>query len=313
MNLSPQRRVLTVVLAGIAAWLIGCRPVPTQVMAKPHDPTPIASEQTTVDGLSMHYLAAGSGEALLLIHGYAETSETWRAVIPALAQRYRVLAPDLPGIGESAIPADGLDITTAAVRLHALVASLGVSHARVVGHDIGMMVAYAYAATYRAEVDKLVLMESFLPGIGDWKDYYFSARRWHFLFNGPVAEQLVAGRERMYLDHFWNDFAADPARSVSSEQRDRYVAAYVRAGRMRAAWTYFATIPETASRFAELGKTKLSMPVLVMTGAKAGGTIPGSQVPLVADHVQSIVMPDTGHWLVQERPAETLAALTAFL
>jgi pimeloyl-ACP methyl ester carboxylesterase len=282
-------------------------------MLAPPDPPSIASQTITVDDLAIHYLAAGDGEPLVLIHGYAETSETWRAVIPALARRWRVIAPDLPGIGDSAIPADGLDMATAATRVHALAASLGVTRARVVGHDIGMMVAYAYAAMHPAEVDKLVLMESFLPGIGAWHDLYYSARRWHFFFNGPTAEQLVAGRERIYLDHFWNDFAADPARSVPEDQRARYTAAYARPGRMRAAWAYFATIPDTARRFADLGKTKLVMPVLMVTGAKAGGPLPGAQVPLVATHVQTLVMADTGHWLVEEQPRQTLAALTNFL
>jgi pimeloyl-ACP methyl ester carboxylesterase len=282
-------------------------------MHAPSDLPSIASQTSTVDGLATHYLTAGSGEPLVLIHGYAETSDTWRAVIPTLARRWRVIAPDLPGIGDSAIPADGLDMATAAMRVHALAASLGVARARVVGHDIGMMIAYGYAAMHPAEVDKLVLMESFLPGIGAWHDYYYSARRWHFFFTGPTAEQLVAGRERIYFDHFWNDFAADPARSIPENQRARYAAAYAKPGRMRAAWAYFATIPDTATRFAELGKTKLAMPVLVMTGAKAGGTIPATQVPLVATSVQSLVMADTGHWLVEERPEETVAALTNFL
>jgi pimeloyl-ACP methyl ester carboxylesterase len=282
-------------------------------MDAPSDPPSIASQITTVGSLVMHYLAAGSGEPLILIHGYADTSDTWRAVIPALARRWRVIAPDLPGIGESAIPADGLDMATAATRVHALAESLGVRRARIVGHDIGMMVAYAYAATHPTEVDKLVLMESFLPGIGDWHEYYYSARRWHFVFHGPTAEKLVAGRERIYLDHFWNDFAADPARSVSEDQRARYASAYARPGRMRAAWTYFATIPETARRFAALGETKLVMPVLVVTGAKAGGSIPSTQVKLVAKRIEMLVIADTGHWLVEERPRETLDALTNFL
>jgi pimeloyl-ACP methyl ester carboxylesterase len=282
-------------------------------MDAPSDPPSIASQTTTVDALAMHYLAAGSGEPLILIHGYAETSDTWRAIIPALARDWRVIAPDLPGIGESAIPGDGLDVATAATRVHALAESLGVTRARVVGHDIGMMVAYAYAASHPSEVDRLVLMESFLPGIGDWREYYYSARRWHFVFHGPTAEKLVASRERIYLDHFWNDFAADPTRSVSEDQRARYAAAYARPGRMRAAWTYFATIPETAKRFAVLGQTKLVIPVLVVTGAKAGGAIPGTQVKLVATRVETLVMADTGHWLVEERPQETLDALTNFL
>jgi pimeloyl-ACP methyl ester carboxylesterase len=277
------------------------------------DSPSIASQTTTMDALEMHYLSAGSGEPLLLLHGYAETCDTWRSVIPALARRWRVIAPDLPGIGESAIPADGLDMATAAARVHALAESLGVKRVRVVGHDIGMMVAYAYAATHPTEVDRLVLMEAFLPGIGDWREVYYSPKRWHFFFNGPTAEQLVAGRERIYFEHFWNDFAANPARSVPEDLRARYTVAYARSGRMRAAWAYFATIPETAMRFAALGETKLAMPVLVLTGEKAGGTTPGTQVALVATRVETRVMADTGHWLVEERPRETLDALTSFL
>jgi pimeloyl-ACP methyl ester carboxylesterase len=277
------------------------------------DSPSIASQTTTVDALEMHYLSAGSGEPLLLIHGYAETCDTWRPVIRALARRWRVIAPDLPGIGESAIPADGLDMATAAARVHALAESLDVKQARVVGHDIGMMVAYAYAATHPTNVHRLVLMEAFLPGIGDWHEVYYSPKRWHFFFNGPTAEQLVAGRERIYFEHLWNDFAADPSRSVPEDLRARYTAAYARPGRMRAAWAYFATIPETAGRFAALGETKLAMPVLVLTGERAGGTIPGTQVALVANRVETRVMADTGHWLVEERPRETLDALTSFL
>jgi len=273
----------------------------------------VGSEAATVDGLDMHYLTAGTGEPLLLLHGFAETAEAWRAAIPTLARRFRVIAPDLPGIGDSAIPADGLDMETAATRVHSLAESLGAHPVRVAGHDIGMMVAYAYAATYRTEVDKLVLMESFLPGIGDWHLYYYSARRWHFFFNGPTAERLVEGRERTYLDHFWDDFAADRTRSVSAEQRVLYQTAYARPGRMRAAWAYFATIPEMATRFAEFAKVKLAMPVLVMTGARAGGTIPGAQVSLVATRVTSIVLEDTGHWLMEEQPEKTLATLMRFL
>jgi pimeloyl-ACP methyl ester carboxylesterase len=282
-------------------------------MNSPADPPSIVAQMTMVDTLEMHHLGAGSGEALVLIHGYAETSETWRPLIPALARRWRVIAPDLPGIGESAIPADGLDMATAASRVRALVKSLGVTRAHVVGHDIGMMVAYAYAATHPSEVEKLVLMESFLPGIGAWQEVYYSSRRWHFFFNGPTAEQLVAGRERIYFDHFWNDFAADPARSVPEELRARYTAAYARPGRMRAAWSYFATIPDTARRFADLARMPLEMPVLVMTGARAGGVVPGAQVTRVATRSEALVMPDTGHWLVEERPRETLDALTRFL
>src|SRR6202790_4222208 len=133
----------------------------------------------------------------------------WKPIMPALAERFTVIAPDLPGIGDSSIPADGLDMKTAAGRIHALVKSLGVTKARVVGHDIGLMVAYAYAAMYPTEVEKLVVMDAFLPGVEGWEPYYDSPDFWHFRFHGPPPEALVAGREKIYFAYFWNDLAAD--------------------------------------------------------------------------------------------------------
>ncbi len=166
----------------------------------------ISSKTANIDGVELHYLTAGHGAPLILIHGYAETSRMWKPIIPALAERFTVVAPDLPGIGDSSIPADGLDMTTAATRIHALLASLGIQNAEVVGHDIGLMVAYAYAAKFPAEVKKLVLMDAFLPGVDGWKDIYDNPGIWHFRFHGPTPEALVQGRERIYFEHFWNDF-----------------------------------------------------------------------------------------------------------
>src|ERR1700724_2947113 len=170
---------------------------------------PVAARDVEVQGVKLHYLTSGHGAPLLLLHGYAETSLMWRPLMPSLAERFTVIAPDLPGIGDSAIPADGLDMKNAATRIHALVRSLGVQKAEVVGHDIGLMVAYAYAAQYPAEVQKLVVMDAFLPGVQGWEAVYNNPGIWHFRFNGPAPEALVRGRERTYFDYFWNDFAAD--------------------------------------------------------------------------------------------------------
>src|SRR5437667_8909794 len=130
------------------------------------------SRTAKIDNVELHYLTAGHGPAVILLHGYAETSRMWRPLIPLLAERFTVIAPDLPGIGESAIPADGLDMKTAAIRIHALAKSLAIQKARVVGHDIGLMVAYAYAAQFPAETEKLVLMDAFLPGVNGWEAVY---------------------------------------------------------------------------------------------------------------------------------------------
>jgi pimeloyl-ACP methyl ester carboxylesterase len=258
-------------------------------------------------------LSAGSGDVLLLIHGYAQSAHMWEAAMPELAKRFTVIAPDLPGFGDSAIPKDGLDMKTAAQRIHALAKTLKVGRVRVVGHDIGLMVAYAYAAMYSSEVDKLVEMDAFLPGIGDWESTYHNPSLWHFFFNGPTPEALVKGRERIYFEHFWNDFAADPKHSLSESDRKFYAAQYARDGRMHAGWAYFANFPLTAKDFATLGETKLTMPVLVISGAKAGGTGLGEQLKLVANTVTSVVLENTGHWVIDERPAEVLQALEKFL
>jgi pimeloyl-ACP methyl ester carboxylesterase len=163
---------------------------------------PVAARNAEVQGVKLHYLTSGHGAPLLLLHGYAETSLMWRPLMPSLAERFTVIAPDLPGIGDSAIPADGLDMKAAAVRIHALMSSLGFQKAEVVGHDIGLMVAYAYAAMYPAETTKLVVMDAFLPGVAGWEAVYNNPGIWHFRFNGPTPEALVRGRERIYFDYF---------------------------------------------------------------------------------------------------------------
>jgi pimeloyl-ACP methyl ester carboxylesterase len=273
----------------------------------------IDSRFADVEGVKLHYLTAGQGEPVILLHGYAETSSMWEPIIPTLAERFTVMAPDLPGIGDSSIPADGLDMTTAAIRIHALARSLGFQKAEVVGHDIGLMVAYAYAAKFPAEVEKLVVMDAFLPGVEGWESVYNNPGIWHFRFNGPTPEALVEGRERIYFEHFWNDFAADKTRSIPEANRKLYTAAYARPGRMRAGWAYFVSFQKAANDFAALARTKLPMPVLAIGGERANGDVLGRQMKLVASNVTLIVLKNTGHWLMEEQPRETTEALLKFL
>jgi pimeloyl-ACP methyl ester carboxylesterase len=273
----------------------------------------IVSRNAKVDGVKLHYLTAGKGPALILLHGYTQTSRMWRPIIPLLAQKFTVIAPDLPGIGDSSIPADGLDMKTAAMRIHALAKSLGIEKARVVGHDIGLMVAYAYAAQFPAEVEKLVEMDAFLPGVAGWEDVYNDPCIWHFRFNGSTPEALVRGRERIYFDYFWNDFAADKTHSIPKADRIAYAAAYARPGRMRAGWAYFGSFQQAARDFAQLSQTKLTFPVLVIGGEKANGDVLARQLKLVATNVTVVVLKNTGHWVLEERPKETTDALVKFL
>jgi pimeloyl-ACP methyl ester carboxylesterase len=273
----------------------------------------IVANYKDVDGVKLHYMTAGHGAPLILLHGYAETSLMWKPIIPLLAERFTVIAPDLPGIGDSAIPSDGLDMKTAAIRIHSLARSLGVQKAEVVGHDIGLMVAYAYAAQFPAEVEKLVVMDAFLPGVGEWEAIYNNPGFWHFRFNGPTPEALVQRRERTYFEHFWNDFAADKTRSIPEADRKAYTKAYSRPGRMRAGWAYFVSFQQAAKDFAQLSQTKLTMPVLVIGGEKALGDALAQQMKLVASNVTVVVLKDTGHWLMEENPNQTTAALQKFL
>ncbi|HSS98420.1 MAG TPA: alpha/beta hydrolase [Terriglobales bacterium] len=275
--------------------------------------TSITSHFATADGVKLHYLTAGHGPAVLLLHGYAETSRMWRPLIPLLAGKFTVVAPDLPGIGDSDVPANGLDMKSAAATIHTLVKSLGIEKARVVGHDIGLMVAYAYAAQFPTETEKLVLMDAFLPGVNGWEAIYNNPSIWHFRFNGPTPEALVHGRERIYFEHYWNDFAADKNHSIPEAERVAYTTAYSRPGRMRAGWAYFIAFPQTAKDFAQLAQTKLTMPVLSIGGDKANGTALGEQVKLVATDATVIVLQNTGHWLMEENPKETMDALLKFL
>jgi len=273
----------------------------------------VAARDAEVQGVRLRYLTSGHGAPLLLLHGYAETSLMWRPLIPPLAERFTVIAPDLPGIGDSAIPPDGLDMKAAAVRVHALMSSLGLQKAEVVGHDIGLMVAYAYAAMYPAETTKLVVMDAFLPGVTGWEAVYNNPGIWHFRFNGPTPEALVRGRERIYFDYFWNDFAADKTRSIPEAARRAYASAYARPGRMKAGWAYFVSFNQAAKDFAQLARTPLTMPVLAIGGEKSLGEVLGTQMKSIARDVTVIVLKNTGHWILEENTRETTEALMKFL
>ena len=274
----------------------------------------IASRDATVSGVKLHYLTAGRGPAVILLHGYTQTSRMWRPIIPLLAQKFTVIAPDLPGIGDSGIPADNkIDMITAAKQIHDLIRSLKIDKARVVGHDIGLMVAYAYAAQFPNEIEKLAVMDAFLPGVPGWEPIYNAPNVWHFRFNGEYPERLVQGRERTYFEYFWNILAADKTHSIPEADRKAYTEAYSRPGRMQAGWAYFASWPQLAKDFGQLSQTKLTMPVLSIGGERSLGNELAAQMKLVANDVTVVVLKDTGHWISEERPKETTDALMNFL
>ena len=273
----------------------------------------INARDAKIDNTELHYLTAGNALAtVILLHGFAETSRMWRPIIPLLAQKFTVIAPDLPGIGDSSIP-EKIDMLEAARKIHELARSLNIEKARVVGHDIGLMVAYAYAAQFPGETEKLAVMDAFLPGVPGWEAIYNAPNIWHFRFNGEYPEKLVQGRERIYFEYFWNVLAAEKTHSIPEPDRKAYTEAYSKPGRMRAAWKYFGSWPQLAKDFAQLSQVKLTMPVLSIGGEKSLGNELAAQMKLVADNVEVIVLPNTGHWILEERPKETAEALVNFL
>jgi pimeloyl-ACP methyl ester carboxylesterase len=271
------------------------------------------SRFTKVNGVRLHYLVAGKGSPVVLPHGYAETSHMWRPLITQLANAHTVIAPDLRGAGQSSTPADGYTKAAMAQDIHALVRKLGYERIRIVGHDIGLMVAYAYAAQYPSEVDRIALMDAFLPGVGNWRDVWLMRDLWHFHFYGKTPLALVHGRERIYFLHFWNDFAANPAHSVPERDRRIYAKAYARPGGMRAGFEYFRAFEQDAKDFARFAETPLPMPMLVLTGEKASGEFLIQQGRLVATNVEGVVIRNSGHWLMEEAPDQVIPKLVEFL
>jgi pimeloyl-ACP methyl ester carboxylesterase len=273
------------------------------------------SRTVYVNDVKIHYLKAGTGRMpLILIHGFAETSRMWIPLFADFAHDYTIIAPDLRGLGDSSRPTAGYDKKTMATDVRALAKSLGYEKVYLVGHDIGLMVAYAYAAQYPDEVEKVALLDAPIPGIGDiWQKVYTNPANWHFHFvNSPMALKLVKGRERTFLDHLWQTLSPYPETFRSSD-RKVYAKAYAQEGAMRAGFEMFKTFntqdAEDNRRFAV---TKLKMPVLTIEGDKSTGGALETQAKLVADHVSAIKFEDTGHWLIEQRLEETKAALKKF-
>jgi pimeloyl-ACP methyl ester carboxylesterase len=266
-----------------------------------------------VNGVRLHYLVSGKGDPVVLLHGYAETSHMWRPLMAELQSTHTAIAPDLRGAGQSSTPPSGYTKAAMAQDIHALTQKLDYKRVRIVGHDIGLMVAYAYAAQYPGEVDRIVLMDAFLPGVGKWRDVWLMRDLWHFHFYGKTPLALVHGRERIYFEHFWNDFAADPTHSVPERDRRIYAKAYARPGGMRSGFEYFHTFEQDAKDFAQFAQTPLPMPMLVVAGEEASGDFLIAQAREVATNVEGVVVRGSGHWLMEEAPDQVIPKLVEFL
>ncbi len=296
---------------GLAALALAAA-TPAAAEVKPFPPA-FATQEIATNGTTIHVRVGGAGPAVILLHGYGETGDMWEPLATRLMRDHRVIVPDLRGLGLSAKPAGGYDKKTQAGDVAGVLAALHVDRVDVVTHDIGNMVGYAFVAQNPARVAHFVLLDAPLPGIGPWEEILKSPLLWHFRFGGPDMERLVAGRERIYLDRFWNEFSADPA-NFDEASRVHYAALYAMPGAMHAGFSQFAAFDQdVVDDRVLLARGKLTMPVLAIGGEKSFGPMMATVMRFAASDVTEVVIPAAGHWLMEEQPAATTTAIVAFL
>lgn len=265
------------------------------------------------NGTTIHVRHGGAGPAVVLLHGYGETGDMWLSMAIDLARDHTVVVPDLRGMGLSSKPAGGFDKKTQALDLAGVLNDLKIGTVDLVTHDIGNMVGYAFAAQFPERVTRFVLIDAPLPGIGPWEEILKNPLLWHFRFGGPDMERLVAGRERIYLDRFWNEFSATPSR-FGEAAREHYAKLYALPGAMHSGFMQFAAFDQDAiDNKAFMAKGKLQMPVLAIGGEKSFGAGLADIARFVASNVRTGVIPDSGHWIIEENPAATIAMVRDFL
>jgi pimeloyl-ACP methyl ester carboxylesterase len=276
-------------------------------------PETFRGRQIATNGTKLHVRVGGSGPGAVLLHGYGETGDMWVPLAEDLRRDHTVVVPDLRGMGLSAKPAGGYDKKTQAGDIAGILDALKIERAALITHDIGNMVGYAFAAQYRNRVTRLVLIDAPLPGVGPWEEILKNPLLWHFRFGGPDMERLVRGRERIYLDRFWNEFSATPKR-FSEAARRHYAKLYARPGAMRAGFAQFAAFDQDAvDNRALVAAGKLDMPVLALGGEKSFGATMAAVMRFAASDLEEGVVPDSGHWIMEENPKATVALVRAFL
>lgn len=280
----------------------------------PPFPTTFQARDVAANGVNLHVRVGGKGPAVLLLHGYGESGDMWAPLAAALEEDHTVIVPDLRGMGLSSHPASGFDKMTQGRDMQALLASLGIKRYDVVAHDIGNMVAFALATQQPDRIGRLVLIDAPVPGLGPWDEILKTPLLWHFRFGGADMERLVAGRERIYLDRFWNEFAAHPDR-FDEQSRQHYATLYARPGAMRSGFAQFAAFDQDAAdnRAWLAAGNRLSMPVLALGGEKSFGLTMAVVMRAAASDVTEGTIPDSGHWIMEENPQATVNRVVSFL
>jgi len=299
----------------IRSLLIAClalaASVPAYAAVKPF-PAAFHVLDIQTNGATIHVRVGGKGPAVVLLHGFGDTGDMWEPLAADLARDHTVVVPDLRGLGLSSHPEDGYDKKNQAADVRGVLTKLNIDSADVVGHDIGTMVAYAYARRYTDQTRHLVVMDAPVPGVPPWDQIVRSPLLWHFDLGGPDMERLVAGRERLYLNRFWNDFAGDPSK-VDEATRRHYAELYAKPGTMHSAFAQFRSIRQDAEDNKASLAPKLTMPVLAIGGAKSFGANEAVVMRNAATHVTELVVPNVGHWLMEESPGVIVAAVRNFI
>jgi pimeloyl-ACP methyl ester carboxylesterase len=299
------RRIAVGFIALMVSFSVEARVVPYPAM--------FHARQIATNGTSLYVRVGGAGPAVVLLHGFGDTGDMWAPLAVVLAKDHTVIVPDLRGMGLSARPAGGYDKKTQGHDIAGVLDALKIDRADLVTHDIGNMVGYALAAEYPDRIKRFVIMDAPLPGVGPWDDIVRSHALWHFSFYGPDAERLVKGRERILLDRFWNEFAADP-KGFGEASRAHYARLYSRPGAMHAGFEQFKAFDQDAidnRMFVAAGA--LGMPVLAVGAEKSFGPMQATVMRAAATDVTEAAVPNSGHWLMEENPEATIKLITDFL
>jgi pimeloyl-ACP methyl ester carboxylesterase len=301
--------MLKIALAALAVFMLAT-PAAAEVRRYPA----IFKNQVIVtNGAQIFVRVGGKGPAVVMLHGYGETGDMWQPLAVKLAANHTVVVPDLRGMGFSSHPPGGYDKKTQGGDVAGVLDALKIGKADLVAHDIGNMVGYAFAAQYPDRVTKLVLIDAPVPGVGPWEEVLKNPLLWHFRFGGPDMERLVKGRERIYLDRFWNEFSADP-KNFDEASRRHYAALYAKPGAMHSGFEQFKAFDQDAAdNKAFVAKGLLKMPVLAVGGEKSFGPMMATVMRAAADNVQEAVVPRSGHWVMEENPEYTVKLVADFL
>ena len=301
-----MRRALPIILALILVSF------PASAEVKPF-PTGFKAEMIAINDAKIYVRKGGNGPAVIMIHGFGDTGDMWEPLATVMMGNHTVIVPDLRGMGLSSSAEHGYDKKTQGQDIGQILDALNVGKADLVTHDIGNMVGYAFAAQYPDRVKRWVAMDAPLPGLGHWDEIIRSPALWHFNFRGPDVERLVAGRERIYLDRFWNELSANP-KAIDEATRAHYAALYSRPHAMHNAFEQFAAFSQDAidnKSFAAKGK--LAMPVLAIGADHSFGPGMAAELGFAASNVTGKVIANSGHWLMEEQPAATVSAIVDYL